>query len=191
VIATIRSSRTADSARKNLRRRFKLSEPQAQAVLNMPLKRLAGLERRKIQDEYKEKQRLIKYLTGLLRSPRKIRGVVRDGLVAIKERYTDARRTQVVDAGKAQLTAADLIPDEPVWVAVSRGGLVARMPDEGASPRVLSRPEDPPVVLLGASTRPPGIRSISSPPMARPLPSLSTNCRREWRGRARAPTMPI
>jgi DNA gyrase subunit A len=153
VIATIRSSRTADSARKNLRRRFKLSEPQAQAVLNMPLKRLAGLERRKIQDEYKEKQRLIKYLTGLLRSPKKIRGVVRDGLVAIKERYTDARRTQVVDAGKAQLTAADLIPDEPVWVAVSRGGLVARMPDEGASPRVLSRPEDPPVVLLGASTR--------------------------------------
>jgi len=153
VIATIRRSRTADSARQNLRRRFTLSEPQAQAILDMPLKRLAALERRKIQDEYKEKQRLIKYLTGLLRSPKKIRGAVRDELVAIKERYADARRTQVVDAGKAQLTAADLIPDEPVWVAVSQGGLVARMPDEGAPPRVPSRPKDAPVALLGASTR--------------------------------------
>nr|NIV33819.1 DNA gyrase subunit A [Anaerolineae bacterium] len=153
VIATIRRSRTTDSARNNLRRRFKLSEPQAQAVLDMPLKRLASLERRRIQDEFKEKQRLIKHLTGLLRSPKKVRGVVRDALVDIKDRYADVRRTQVIDAGKAQLTAADLVPDEPVWVAVSQGGLVARIPDEGKSPRVLSRPKDRPVALLGASTQ--------------------------------------
>jgi DNA gyrase subunit A len=156
VIATIRRSRTTDSARTNLRRKFKLSEAQAQAILDMPLKRLATLERRKIQDEYNEKKRLIKYFEGLLRSPKKIRGVVRDELFSIKERYADARRTQVLDAGKAELTAEALIPDEPVWVAVGRGGLVARMPEEGAStqaPRVPSRPQDVPVALLVASTQ--------------------------------------
>jgi len=153
VIAIIRRSRTTDSARTNLRRRFKLSRAQAQAILDMPLKRLAALERRKIQDEYKEKKRLIKYLEALLRSPKKIRAVVREELVKIKERYADARRTQVLDVGKVQLTAADLIPDEPVWVAVSRRGLVARMPDEGVPPRVPSRPQDAPVALLAASTR--------------------------------------
>jgi DNA gyrase subunit A len=153
VIDTIRRSRTTDSARQNLRRRFTLSEVQAQAILDMPLKRLAALERKKIQDEYKEKLRLIKYLTALLKSPTKIRKVVRDELAAIKESYDDARRTQVIDAGKAQLTASDLVPDESSWVAVSRDGLVARVPDEGAPPRVGSRPKDAPVEILGASTR--------------------------------------
>ncbi len=153
VIAIIRRSRTTDSAHTNLRRKFKLSQVQAQAILDMPLKRLAALERRKIQDEYKEKKRLIKHLEGLLRSPKRIRTIVRDELVAVKERYADARRTQVVDTGKAQLTADDLIPDEQVWVAVSRNGLVARVPDGGAPPRVPSRPQDAPVILLGASTQ--------------------------------------
>jgi DNA gyrase subunit A len=153
VIATIRRSRTTNSAHANLRRKFKLSEAQAQAILDMPLKRLAALERKKIQDEYKEKKQLIKYLEALLRSPKKIRGVVRDELVTVKERYADIRRTQVMDAGRAQLTADDLIPDEPVWVAVSQGGLVARTPDEGTPPRVPSRPKDAPIALLGASTR--------------------------------------
>jgi DNA gyrase subunit A len=153
VIATIRRSRTAESARSNLCRKFTLSQIQAQAILDMPLKRLAALERRKIQDEYKEKVRLIKYLTGLLRSPKKIRGVVRDGILEIRKRYAEARRTQVLDAGKAQPTATDLIPDERIWVAVSRGGLVARVPDEGVPPRVPSRPHDAPVALLAASTR--------------------------------------
>ncbi len=153
VIAIIRRSRTTDSARKNLRREFELNQAQAQAILDMPLKRLSALERRKIQDEYKEKKRLIKHFEGLLRSPKKIRAVVRDALVEVNTRYADARRTQVMGAGKAQLTAGDLIPDEMVWVAVSRGGLVARAPDEGASPRVPSRPQDAPVALLAASTR--------------------------------------
>jgi len=153
VIATIRRSRTTDSARDNLRRKFKLSQAQAQAILDMPLKRLAALEQRKIQEEYKEKQRLIKYLEGLLKSPKKIRGVVHDELSATREQYADPRRTQVVDVGKAQPTATDLLPDEPVWVAVSRGGLVARVPDEGSAPRVPSRPKDVPVALIGASTR--------------------------------------
>jgi len=153
VIDTIRRSRTTDTARKNLRRKFKLSEAQAQAILDMPLKRLAALERKKIQDEYREKQRIIKHLTALLKSPKKVRGIVRDELVAVKEKYADPRRTQVVGAGKAKLTASDLIPDEQVWVAVSGDGLVARMPDEGSAPRVPSRPKDAPIAVLAASTR--------------------------------------
>ncbi|MBN1814743.1 MAG: DNA gyrase subunit A [Anaerolineae bacterium] len=153
VIDTIRRSRTTDTARDNLRRKFKLSEAQAQAILDMPLKRLAALEQKKIQDEYKEKQRIIKHLTALLKSPAKIRGVVHDELAAVKEKYADPRRTQVVGAGKAQLTASDLIPDERVWVAVSSSGLVARVPDEGSAPRVPSRPKDAPVAILAASTR--------------------------------------
>ena len=153
VIETIRRSRTTESARHNLRRKFKLSQAQAQAILDMPLKRLAALERRRIQDEYQEKKRLIRHLSALLRSPRKIRGAVRDEITAIKERYADTRRTQVLDAGKAQPTAADLIPDEMVWVAVSRGGRVARAPDEGTVPRVPVRPHDAPVALVAASTR--------------------------------------
>ena len=153
VIATIRRSRTADSAHANLCRKFKLSKVQAQAVLDMPLRRLAALERRKIQEEHKEKLRLIRYLEGLLKSPKKIRDVVREELLSVKEQYADARRTQVLDVGKARLTAGDLVPDEPVWVAVSRGGLVARIPDEGVSLRVPSRPRDVPIGLLAASTQ--------------------------------------
>jgi DNA gyrase subunit A len=153
VIALIRRSRTVDSARRNLRREFKLSEAQAQAILDMPLRRLAALERKKIQDEYKEKKRLIRQLEALLRSPKKIRGVVREELLTVKERYSDARRTQVLDAGRERLTTADLIPDEPVWLGVSRTGLVARMPDEGTSPRVPARISDTPIALSGGSTR--------------------------------------
>jgi len=153
VIALIRRSRTTDSAHKNLCREFKLSQVQAQAILDMPLKRLAALERKKIEDEYKEKKRIIQYLEGLLKSPKKVRAVVRDALVEVKARYANPRRTQILDAGKAQLTAGDLILDEQVWVTVGRGGAVARAPDEGSPPRVPSRPQDPPVALLGTCTR--------------------------------------
>jgi len=150
VIDTIRRSRRTDTARRNLQRKFKLSRAQAQAILDMPLKRLAAMERRKIQDEYEEKEKLIKHLKSLLGSAKKMRRVVRDELLEVKERYADERRTQVVDLVEGQMTASDLIPEEPVWVGVSRGGLVARVPDEGKPPRVLSRPEDAPITLLKA-----------------------------------------
>ena len=153
VIAIIRRSRTTNTARKNLRRRFQLSEAQAEAILDMPLRRLAALERKKIQDEHKEKLRMIKQLEALLRSPKRIRGVVREGLLDIKQRYADVRRTQVVDAGRARLTATELIPDEFAWVAISRAGLVSRSPDDGAPPRVPSRPLDAPTAIVNASTR--------------------------------------
>ncbi|HIP95595.1 MAG TPA: DNA gyrase subunit A, partial [Anaerolineae bacterium] len=128
VIAVIRRSRTMDSAQANLRRRFKLTEVQAQAILDMPLRRLAALERKKIEQEYKEKKKLIRRLQSLLRSPKKILGVVKDELLAIKQRYGDARRTQMVERGRGELTTHDLIPDEEVLVTITRRGNVRQGP---------------------------------------------------------------
>jgi DNA gyrase subunit A len=153
VIDTIRRSRYVRTARKNLRQRFSLTEEQANAILDMPLKRLAALERRKIEDEYTEKKKEIKYLSSLLRSPAKIRGVIRDELLDLKEEYADPRRTQVVGDEADMVTAEELVPDVPVWVAVTREGRVARLDDEGSPPRVPSRPKEAPVTLLSASTR--------------------------------------
>jgi len=153
VIGIIRRSRTTDTARANLRQRFKLTEVQANAILDMPLKRLAALERHKIEEEYKEKQKLIRHLTGLLKSPAKIREAVRDELLAVKARYADPRRTEIVRAGATVLTAADLVPDVPVWVALTREGRAARMPAGDNPPRVPSQVNEPPLALLRASTR--------------------------------------
>ncbi len=99
VIDIIRRSRTVETARANLMRRFKLTEVQAQAILDMPLKRLAALERHKLQEEYKEKQQQIRYLTALLKSPAKIREAIREELVALKEKYADPLRTEIAGAG--------------------------------------------------------------------------------------------
>jgi DNA gyrase subunit A len=153
VISIIRRSRSVDTARKNLRSRFELTEVQATAILDMPLKRLAALERRKIEEEHKEKKQQIRTLTTLLKSPAKIRGVIRDELLAVKEKYADARRSQVVGAEAAPVTAGDLVPDLPVWVAITREGRVARMPDEGESPRVPSRVQEPPLTHMAGSTQ--------------------------------------
>jgi DNA gyrase subunit A len=151
VIDLIRRSRTPATALKNLRTRFKLSKVQAQAILDMPLKRLAALERRRIQDEYKEKLSLIKSLESLLRSPAKVRRVVRDELTAVRERYADPRRTQVVDAIKEEVAPTEQVMEQPCWVGVTRSGLAARAADEGGPPRVLSRPQDAPLAILPAS----------------------------------------
>jgi len=153
VISTIRRSRTADTARKNLRREFKLTDVQATAILDMPLKRLAALERRRIEEEYKEKKEQIRYLTSLLKSPKKIRSAIKEELLELKEKYADPRRTQIVGSEATGVTAGDLIPDLPVWIAVTREGRVARMPDEGDPPRVLSRIKEVPVALFAASTQ--------------------------------------
>ena len=128
VIALIRRSRTADTARAGLMKEFKLTEIQAQAILDMPLKRLAALERRLIADEHKQKLDEIKYLQGLLRSPAKIRGVIRDELMALKEKYGDVRRTQIVDREKGYHTAHDLVEAEDVIVTLWQSGEVGRSP---------------------------------------------------------------
>ncbi len=126
VIHTIRHSQSADSARKNLVTNFKFSEIQAQAILDMQLRRLAALERKKLKDEYDELKRLIAYLEDLLAHPEKVLALIKSDLLAIKEKYGDARRTQIVDRTKGALTTTDLLPDQTVWVAVSDEGELRR-----------------------------------------------------------------
>lgn len=153
VIDTIRRSRTVETARKNLRQRFKLSEGQAQAILDMPLKRLAALERKKLQAEYKELRATIKSLEVLLRTPKKQRGVVRAELLALQECYADPRRTHILAVKGEQVDVAALAPDEPVWITVTRQGHIGRTPGEGNPPRISARPQEAPVAILAASTR--------------------------------------
>ncbi len=154
VIDTIRRSRTVNTARKNLRRKFKLSREQAQAILDMPLRRLAALERKKLKAEYKELRATIKDLEALLHSPKKQRATIREELLELKTRYADARRTHIFEVRGDKVIADALTPDKPVWVTVSREGRVARVEDDGKTPpRALSRPEESPLALLSASTR--------------------------------------
>ena len=152
VIATIRASRTVDTARQNLRRKFSLSEIQAQAVLDMPLRRLAALERSKIETEYKETLKRIKELESLLRSPKKILGVIKDELLQLKAQYASPRRTLIIAGEQGLLTAREVVPVEHVIVAASRSGMVCRWPaDQGFDP-ARGRQKDPPIAATLAST---------------------------------------
>jgi DNA gyrase subunit A len=153
VIDTIRRSRTVDSARNNLQKNFKLSEIQAQAILDMQLRRLAGLERRKLQDEYKEKQQQIKSLERLLGEPKLMRDVVKNELLEVRGKYADVRRTQIVEHEDSKvLTARDLLPDEQVWVMIGEKGTIARSttPEMVHVPR---KPAEQPVAFLEANTQ--------------------------------------
>jgi len=154
VIQTIRKSRTAETAHKNLRKRFGLSAEQAQAILDMPLRRLAALERKKLETEYKETKKQIKALEALLRSPKKMRAAIAEELQAVKAQFGDARRTRIVrldasQTGKA-LTVEALLPDQTVWVAMDKQGRIARLPG-GKAPRLSGRAA--PAALTQASTR--------------------------------------
>ncbi len=153
VIDIIRRSKTVETANANLCKRFKLTEIQAQAILDMPLKRLAALERKKLQDEYKELMATIKELESLLKTPKKQREAIRNELVAIKEAHADPRRTHILDVKGDKVDLGELIPDEPTWVVVTREGQIARTADDGKAPRIPSRPKDVPVTMVAASTR--------------------------------------
>ncbi len=155
IIALIRKSPDADTARDRMIKRFKLSTIQAQAILDMPLRRLAALERKKIEEEHKEVQALIKELTALLRSPKKIREVISLELQAVKEAFGDRRRTHIarLKAGESKvtmLTAADLKPEKQVWLTVSPEGLIARSLDD-RPPQVSS--QRTPLFLVQANAR--------------------------------------
>jgi DNA gyrase subunit A len=130
VISVIRRSRTVDTARANLRRGFKLSRNQAQAILDMPLRRLAALERKRIEDEYKAIRSTIRSLEALLRSPKRMREVVARELNDVKEKHGDRRRTQVIMIKGSKETApvrlTELAPDEMSWVMVTPEGLISR-----------------------------------------------------------------
>ena len=130
VISIIRRSRTVETARANLRKRFKLSIVQAQAILDMPLRRFASLERRKIDEEYKQTRAQIRTLEALLRSPKKMRLAIVEELQAVKNQFGDRRRTQIVQLASGKETTpvrmSDLTPAEDVWVMVSPDGEIAR-----------------------------------------------------------------
>ncbi|MFN3980462.1 MAG: DNA gyrase subunit A [Caldilinea sp.] len=154
VIQTIRRSQTVETARNNLVHNFKFTEIQAQAILDMQLRRLAALERKKLQEEFNDLKKRIAYLEDLLANPHKVLGVIKEELLAIKAEFGDARRTQIVDRTKGTLTTTDLLPDQLVWVSLSKNGDLRR--------QAVSKPgiatmrqigKDSQVALLTANTR--------------------------------------
>ena len=135
IIAIIKGSPDVETARTRMMKRYKLSELQANAILEMQLRRLAALERKKIETEYKETLGLIKDLEGLLKSPKKMRVVAAEELLKVKAAYGDRRRTQIVSmkgrrTKKAPLTAAELVREQVVWVGMTADGTLARTRDE-------------------------------------------------------------
>jgi DNA gyrase subunit A len=130
VIATIKKSRTQETAKRNLRKRFQLSEVQARAILDMPLRRLAALERKRLQDERKELRGRISYLKALLRSQAKRLGVVKEETLAIKEQFATPRRTLILEKagerGLAELRSVDIEGDQVIMVSTK--GNVSRVP---------------------------------------------------------------
>jgi len=130
IIATIKKSETKEIAHKNLVKKFKLSPIQASAILEMRLSTLAGLERKKIEDELKEKRRLIAELEGILRSPKKILGIIKDESKEVKEKFGDERRTKLVKQPLGEFRVEDLIPDESTMVVVTKSGYVKRVPPD-------------------------------------------------------------
>jgi len=152
VIATIRKSRNTDSARNNLMRNFKVTEVQAQAILDMPLRRLASLETKKIKDEYDEKIKLIKSLEDLLASPKKQRIAIAEELVLVKQEYGDQRRSIIVDGEATAVTAEDfLMPEEETWSVVSVKGHLGRT-FNNEPPHVTTTTKVPPRFLQETST---------------------------------------
>jgi DNA gyrase subunit A len=155
IIALIRSSPDVETARARLMKRYKLSELQANAILEMQLRRLAALERKKIETEYKETLALIKDLEGLLKSPRKMRGVASEELLKVKAAYGDRRRTQIVSmkgrkAKKAPLTTAELVKEQVVWIGMTTEGLIARTHDD--KPPRLSGSDAPRLLVKANAT---------------------------------------
>ena len=127
IIKTIRESETAEIARKNLMSKFELSQLQAQAILDLQLRRLASLERKKIQDEYEEVIKTIAYLEDLLANPRKILVLIGQEVGELKKKYGDERRTEIVEQGGGEFTEEDLIPHERVVVTLSSRGFIKRI----------------------------------------------------------------
>ena len=155
VIALIRRSPDAETARKRLMRKYKLSEVQAQAILDMPLRRLASLERKKIEQEYRDLINRIKELESLLGSERKIRLLIRSELEEMKTTFGDRRRTHIVQLKEGEskvtlLTTSELVPEKAVWLSVTEDGLISRSLDD-KMPRLSGR--EVPKLLQKCSTR--------------------------------------
>ena len=127
VIQLIRRSRAVDEARSGLMREFGMTETQAQAVLDLTLRRLTQLERQKIQDEYQETIQLIAKLQAILGSEALVRQIIKEELVDLKEEYGDPRRTQILEE-TAEISYEDTLADEEMVVTISHGGYIKRSP---------------------------------------------------------------
>jgi len=127
VIATIRNSRTRDSARNNLRSSFKLSEDQANAILDLQLGRLANMERRKIEEEYREVIKLIANLEDILANARRVNQLIKEDLAYLKEKFGDVRRTRIAAEASGDISAEDLVPDVQVLVTLTDRGYIKRV----------------------------------------------------------------
>jgi len=127
VIQTIRQSPDADAARERLMSRFKLSEAQAQAILDMQLRRLAALERQKIEEEHRQLVERIANLEDLLAHPGKILELIKADMAEMKEKYGDSRRTRLAADASENLEAEDLVPDEPVLISITQRGYIKRV----------------------------------------------------------------
>lgn len=161
VIATIRKSKTAEVARQELMAGFGLSQAQAQAILDMQLRRLANLERRKILDEYAEVVKNIAYLEDLLANPRRILALVKQEVDELKSENSDPRRTEISEQGAMEFGEEDLIPHQRVVVTLSNRGFVKRVPSDKYKPQhrggkgiigMVTREEDAVRLLVVADT---------------------------------------
>lgn len=128
IISLIRSSQTTEIARNGLMENFSLSEKQAQAILDMRLQRLTGLEREKIEEEYQELIKLIAELKAILADEEKVLEIIREELLEIKERFNDVRRTEIVSGGVEQIEDEDLIPRENIVISLTHNGYIKRLP---------------------------------------------------------------
>jgi DNA gyrase subunit A len=126
VIRTIRESATDEVAKNALMSKFELTEKQSVAILDMRLRRLTGLEREKIQEEYAELEKTIDYLRRVLADEHKLMGIIKDELLETKKKYGDARRT-VIEADTSELAVEDLIPDERMVLTLTRRGYIKRI----------------------------------------------------------------
>ncbi len=152
VIKLIRESATADVARTALMERLKLTEAQANAILEMQLRRLAALERQKIEDEFAEKRKTIAYLEGLLADPGAMRQVIADELVQIKARYGDPRRTVIVNGPTSDVSAGDLLAhDEQTWVTLTANDKLSRTFTD-APPKTTSASDEAPRFVIPSNT---------------------------------------
>ena len=148
IIKIIKRSPTKEEAQINLIKKFKFSERQAVAILEMRLQTLAGLERKKIEDELKEKLALIKELEAILKSEKKIFAIVKDELQKVKEKFGDDRKTKIIKSGVGEFKQEDLIPNEEAIITITKQGYIKRM-----DPSVYKVQKRGGKGVLGASTK--------------------------------------
>ncbi len=130
IIATIRKSKDKDEAKVNLMKKFDFTERQTVAILEMRLQQLANLERQKIEDELKEKMKLIAELESILKSATKILNIIKSEVTEIRERFAEERRTKIIQHGIKEFSIEDLVPNEPTLILSTVDGYIKRLPSD-------------------------------------------------------------